>query len=96
MKIDIEGAEYFALQGMVKTIEKFKPVILVEIQPFFLKGMGVEESDLIKLLTEQLGYEVFALKKGEEKLNKVNGALWDDNYILIHSHAVGSFQQIIQ
>lgn len=96
VKIDIEGAEYFALQGMVNTLKKFRPVILVEIQPFFLKGMGVEESDLIKLLTEQLGYKIFALKKGDEKLSKVQGALWDDNYILIHCDAVESFQEIMQ
>ncbi|MEI9806548.1 MAG: FkbM family methyltransferase [Bacteroidota bacterium] len=30
VKIDIEGAEYFALKGMEKTLQQFKPVILIE------------------------------------------------------------------
>ena len=95
VKIDIEGAEYFAIEGMVNTLEKFKPVILVEIQPFFLKGMGVKESELIDLVTKKLGYKIFCLKKGNEKLSEVIEALWDDNYILIHSDTVEKFQDII-
>ena len=39
IKMDIEGAELFALQGMQKTIKKFTPVILIEIQPFFFGGL---------------------------------------------------------
>lgn len=96
VKIDIEGAEYFALEGMIKTLEKFKPVILVEIQPFFLKGMGVQESELVNLVTKKMGYEIYVLKKGEKKLAKVEGALWDDNYILIHSNSIQQFQDIMK
>ena len=41
LKIDIEGAELFALQGMQKTIKKWLPVILIEINPFFLKTLAL-------------------------------------------------------
>lgn len=95
VKIDIEGAEYFALQGMKNTIEKFKPVILVEIQPFFLKGMGVEESSLITLLKKDFGYEMFAFDKTNSKLKLVETNLWDDNYILIHSNKVEEFEHLM-
>ena len=94
-KIDIEGAEYFALQGMVKTIEKFKPVILVEIQPFFLKGMGVLESDLVRLIKNQLGYMIYSFDKTTGKLKKVESDLWDDNYLLIHSTRIGNFKELM-
>lgn len=39
IKIDIEGAEYYAFKGMRKTVEKFKAVILMEINPFFTYAM---------------------------------------------------------
>ncbi|MGB0391640.1 MAG: FkbM family methyltransferase [Salibacteraceae bacterium] len=95
VKIDIEGAEYFALQGMKKTIEKFKPVILVEIQPFFLKGMGVDEATLVELLKKDFGYQIFAFNKANSKLKIVETNLWDDNYILIHSGKVKDFEHLI-
>ena len=66
IKIDIEGAEYFAFKGMIKTIEKFKPVILVEINPFFLKGFNLSEESL-KTLIAELGYETFVY---DEKIKK--------------------------
>jgi len=36
VKIDIEGAELYALEGMKNIINKFKPVIMIEISPQFL------------------------------------------------------------
>ncbi len=33
IKIDVEGAEIFALRGMKETIKRFKPLILVEVSP---------------------------------------------------------------
>jgi FkbM family methyltransferase len=54
VKIDIEGAEFYALQGMHRLLEARHPVVLIEIQPFFLEGFGVEESALVKLI-DQLG-----------------------------------------
>lgn len=35
IKIDVEGAENFVLQGAINTIEKFKPIILMEIHSIY-------------------------------------------------------------
>ncbi|OGF26991.1 hypothetical protein A2331_02740 [Candidatus Falkowbacteria bacterium RIFOXYB2_FULL_34_18] len=35
IKIDIEGAEYLALQGAEQTINQYKPIILIEIHSIF-------------------------------------------------------------
>ena len=84
------------LQGMAETIRKFNPSILVEIQPFFLKDTGVDESSLVDLLKKDYGCEIFAFNSENPKLKKVESALWDDNYILIYSSKVGHFLHLIQ
>jgi FkbM family methyltransferase len=83
VKMDIEGAEYFALKGMVRTLEKFKPAILIEINPQFLMGFGIAESDLNELI-HKLGYEVFMYRKDTGKLVTWNKEYIEDNYILLH------------
>lgn len=35
IKIDVEGYEYFALQGLENTIEKYKPKMLIEYSPYY-------------------------------------------------------------
>ena len=84
------------LQGMAEAIRKSNPSILVEIQPFFLKDTGVDESSLVDLLKKDYGYEIFTFNSENSKLKKVEPALWVDNYILIHSSKVGHFLHLIQ
>ena len=96
VKIDIEGAEYFAFEGMKEILLRHKPVVLVEIQPFFLKGMGVEEKQLVDFLTQELNYIITAFQKDSGKLRKVEGALWDDNYLLIHQEKMNQFANLME
>ena len=95
VKIDIEGAEYYALQGMRNVIAEFKPVVLIEIQPFFLKGMGVKESELVDLITKELDYSIYAYDVNSDKLLHVQTNLWDDNYILFHNSKLSDYKHII-
>lgn len=94
VKIDIEGAEYFALKGMLKTIEKFKPVILVEIQPFFLKGFEVSEKQIQNLISSA-GYSMFIFDPQTKKLKLYTSQLTDSNYILLHSLSMDKYSHLI-
>jgi FkbM family methyltransferase len=94
IKIDIEGAEYFALKGMKKTIEKFTPVILVEINPFFLKGFNLSEESLKTLITE-LGYETFVYDEKIKKLVQWNEPYTESNYMLMHKNNLSNFKNLI-
>lgn len=69
LQLDIEGYEYFALQGAVHSIDKFKPVIMIEDKGHHQK-YGVQKSSIDDLF-EALGYIPY---------DKVNRDL-----ILIHS-----------
>jgi FkbM family methyltransferase len=64
IKIDTEGWEYNIIKGGLKTINKYKPLIQLEINRLNLKQCNIIISELIKLL-EELEY-IFLYKSGEE------------------------------
>ena len=92
VKMDIEGAEYFALKGMKGTLEKFRPAILIEINPDFLKGFGISEQELNELI-DLTGYKVFSYDKKMGKLIKWGKPYIEDNYLLLHQDRIGEFAQ---
>lgn len=97
VKIDIEGAEYMALKGMEKMIQTHKPILLLEIQPTFLKGFNIDESDFKSYLTSDLGYQLFVFNSITCKLNYYTETSFaDDNYILVHMDKVDSQKHIIE
>ena len=55
--LDIEGYEYFAIQGALETIKKFKPVIALEDKPL-PKMYGIEVGQTAEYLCKEHGYEV--------------------------------------
>jgi FkbM family methyltransferase len=58
IKVDVEGSEYATLMGARKTIERFQPAILFELNPESSRAAGHTSEELIRLLAE-LGYENF-------------------------------------
>lgn len=57
VKIDVEGAELRALDGMRRTIELGRPTMFVEWNPQALRRAGVAEDELLRRL-EGLGYRL--------------------------------------
>jgi FkbM family methyltransferase len=94
VKMDIEGAEYFALKGMKKTLDKFRPVIYIEIQHFFLEGFGVTIKQMTDLIKDY-GYKIFAYEQTKKQLHIYTGPEWIGNYILIHESMIEKFHHII-
>jgi FkbM family methyltransferase len=68
IKIDVEGYEYFALLGLAKTIEKFKPKILIEFTPYLYNLSHPEHSIQILNLLLQAGYNIYDLEHKDMKL----------------------------
>lgn len=58
VKIDIEGAEIFFMQGGMEFIEKYRPVIYGEFNSFFLNRFGYSFSDVWNLI-KPLKYYVY-------------------------------------
>jgi len=95
VKIDIEGAEYFALKGMEKTLQKFKPVILIEIIPVFLQGFSIETAFFQDYLEKHLSYSIFIYDEQLKKLRATNSITKDRNYILIHANKISDYKHLI-
>jgi hypothetical protein len=58
VKIDIEGHEPFAIQGMMQLLKKNRPIIFAEFAPHNLKILGkTEPKEFLHLLTD-LGYTI--------------------------------------
>jgi FkbM family methyltransferase len=61
VKIDVEGYEFKALNGALKTIERSRPVIVSEFSPESLQhASGVSGRQYLEFLA-QLGYDIFVL-----------------------------------
>jgi FkbM family methyltransferase len=58
IKMDIEGAEKFALQGGLETIKKFRPIVCMEINRSACTKMGYPAEDLIAPFKD-LNYKIF-------------------------------------
>jgi FkbM family methyltransferase len=57
IKIDAEGDELVILQGATELIQKFKPVICIEINEHTLIRKGISGNDVL-LYIQSLGYEL--------------------------------------
>lgn len=62
IKIDVEGYEYFVLQGGLNTIKKFKPQIIMEYSPLFFEAIEAGMSKKIYELVTELGYKIFSVE----------------------------------
>ena len=57
IKVDLEGAEFEALQGALKTIGRCRPILMVEINRFSRKHFG-RSPNQVRQLIKTLDYEL--------------------------------------
>ncbi|QND51520.1 FkbM family methyltransferase [Phyllobacterium sp. 628] len=70
VKIDIEGAEYKALNGMIKTLRRFRPLIISEFNPNLIAWISsVPGEDYLAFLFS-LGYRISIITPGGTLLDR--------------------------
>ncbi len=65
IKLDVDGYETDVLRGATETLQRFRPIILMEYAPYVLSDFGVEVDDLVALIGD-LGYRVTVPGSGRE------------------------------
>lgn len=63
IKVDVEGAELFVLQGGRETIAKCRPLIFLELLRKWSKPFGYHPNDAIRMLRE-IGYRCYTFGEG--------------------------------
>lgn len=92
VKIDIEGAELLAIRGMRNLLRQHKPVMLIEVCPFFLEGFQIAPEEL-RAQIEELGYRTYRYVPASRILEELQpGSPYEEgNYILIHGERANGF-----
>jgi FkbM family methyltransferase len=58
IKVDVEGSEVALLRGAEQTIRRFRPVLMIEVNPSTLQRFGYTARDLIEAIG-QYGYRMY-------------------------------------
>ncbi len=62
LKLDIEGAELWALKGARKTVEYSEPVVVIECgRDGVLAPFGYTRADMHEFVTDELGYSMYSI-----------------------------------
>lgn len=69
IKIDIEGGEYIALEGMKLVLNQVKPLILLELH-------GPEATSVSCKILQDAGYKIYQIKQGYSLIHSPDGLGW--------------------
>jgi FkbM family methyltransferase len=97
VKMDIEGAEYFCLQGAEKLFSKHLPATICEINPWYLEGFGVTTEHVTNFFLDR-GYKIFFYTNdnGKKQLRQVRVEdIVEDNYLFLHPSRYERFSSIL-
>jgi FkbM family methyltransferase len=82
IKCDIEGADYYALKGARNIIQRNLPLVVTEINPWFLEGFGVDLREFVGFF-EGMGYGLFRYVEGR-LISTPLSSVEEDNWVFLH------------
>jgi len=81
IKCDVEGAELLVFRGARESIERFKPVVLCEIDASLVSRFGYVPSDIFAFFSRQ-DYKPFIFRNNS--FREISGFKESSNYFFIH------------
>jgi FkbM family methyltransferase len=95
IKCDIEGAELLAFRGAARTIERYRPSIICEINPWFVDGFGLKLDDLVGFFLER-GYDLYKYTPAKTLVRVSLGDITEDNYVFLHPDRLKAFGPLLK
>ncbi len=93
IKMDIEGAEPCALQGMRKILERDHPLLLLEINRLALDRLGYMPEDIWSFLTNELDYIGYGVELSAcQKITQIAG-IQQKNLLFVHKDSTNLIEQ---
>lgn len=103
IKIDVEGAEPFVIEGMLRTIEKYKPIISSEVLDCDKLEIIPEFQERVDKMIDKLktlAYKIYRIQFNNnsislKEINNIELKLWTDeskknnDYVFIHNNYSG-------
>jgi FkbM family methyltransferase len=84
IKIDVEGAELWVVEGGAKTIAQHKPKVFAELLRKWSAPFGYHPNDMLRFFA-QLGYDCWAVgSEGVRRLAEVTDETAETNYAFLH------------
>jgi FkbM family methyltransferase len=97
-KCDVEGFELPVFRGALRLIERHRPTVVCEINPWFLQGFQFCLSDLVGFFTD-MGYTLYRYM-GEGTKGRLNAVhlhdIVEDNYVFIHPRWRPRFAHVLE
>ena len=82
LKSDIEGADLYALRGAAELLRKHRPLVVCEINPWFMEGYGLSVDNLINFFSG-LEYQLYRYENRHLQV-KSAGDVEEDNWVFVH------------
>jgi FkbM family methyltransferase len=83
LKIDVEGAEKFVLEGANTLLAQEQPVILAEILRKWSHAQGYHASDILTLL-KSFGYKCYAIGENLLEIAEISDDLLETNFLFLN------------
>jgi FkbM family methyltransferase len=87
VKMDIEGSEHRALLGAARTLERFKPAILIELNRETLESCG-SSPEAVKEVLESAGYRGWVIAAAGARPIEAGDAHLCDECLFIHQSEI--------
>ena len=95
VKLDIEGYELAALEGMKETLEYFKPLIIAEINPEILLSFGLAPADIFRYMSDSNFTGFLILKNSKLKLLSDYQTGTTENVLFIHNDKIELYNHLL-
>src|SRR6266851_6285690 len=94
LKCDIEGADLLALRGASALLAKHRPLVVCEINPWFLEGYGFCVNDVVGFFSK-LDYQLYRYV-GQRLIAKSADDVEEDNWIFVHPSRLDRVRELVE